>query len=76
MQTQPRCPRCDQPLVPEGMYLRCTTHGLFFRYGPRRLLAAPMTVERHEPLLPWQTLSEEPARKLSLPTSTTAAATK
>ncbi len=71
MQPQLHCPHCDEPLVPEGMYLRCTMHGFFFRYGPRRLLAAPMTVERHEPLLPWQTLSEEPARKLSLPIATT-----
>lgn len=76
MHTHLTCPHCGQALTAEGTYLRCVTHGLFFRYGPRRLLAAPMPVERHEHLLPWQTLNDETPRALSLPATAATASTK
>ncbi|MEF3274693.1 MAG: hypothetical protein K6356_09905 [Chloroflexus sp.] len=70
------CPRCGQPLTVESVYLRCTTHGLFFRYGPRRLLVAPLPEDHSAYLMPWQTLAEHDPELLLLPTAAATAATK
>ncbi|MDW8404840.1 hypothetical protein [Chloroflexus sp.] len=75
MPTHDTCPRCGRTLTTEGAYLRCATHGLFFRYGPRRLVAAP-TAEEHDYLMPWQTLAEETPAVLELPTAAATATTK
>ncbi|WP_298816650.1 hypothetical protein [Chloroflexus sp.] len=70
------CPRCGQALTPEDTYLRCVTHGLFFRYGPRLLVAAPTAEDHSAHLMPWQTLTEEAPELLILPATTAAATAK
>lgn len=54
---EPACPVCGAPLHLDGTLLRCETHGLFFRYGPRLLVHAAHAAEREAVLMPWQTLS-------------------
>ncbi len=70
------CPRCGQPLTSEGTYLRCAAHGLFFRYGPRRLLAAPQPEVHDDYLMPWQTLAEAAPERLELPAAAAATPAK
>ncbi len=70
------CPRCTQALTPTGNYLRCGRHGLFFRYGPRLLLRAPVTDTSDQALLPWETLADEQPALLELPTATAATPTE
>jgi hypothetical protein len=53
---EPACPACGAPLHPDGTLLRCETHGLFFRYGPRLLVHVAHAEEREAVLMPWQTL--------------------
>ncbi|GIV89449.1 MAG: hypothetical protein KatS3mg055_1967 [Chloroflexus sp.] len=76
MHTDLVCPRCHQSLIPEGVYLRCAQHGLFFRYGPHRLLTAPTPAVNDDYLMPWQTLTDEAPVLLELPTTATTAAPK
>jgi hypothetical protein len=57
------CPDCGSKLTIERDLLHCKSHGAFFAYGPQLLVrAASENGKRHEPLMPWESVSTTRSR--------------